>query len=358
MATGTSQSFNFTSGSGNWVTNGYSAIPDDSPSGSNSGVIVNGVRQWEFDIIKLAGGNDVYFSTGEGHMFSFVPGTAANNGTWYDGGGTNALTRNDREIFIGTGASFDETHAFVGGLVPFYNPPNTNSVSNASVSYVVADNELRIHIPSNSVSTEIAGSANGNRRTYYQLRKISGTNFFEQIVHTQGWVTNHTIVPPSPGIYLLEKVRDNPLHYVDYNSVEITQAQLDSWHSANNGHIFYDSSENYLHYFIHSSEDTTNLLFGSAGRELFYRVRSIGGQFVHNFNHLHDYDTNGTYRPTAHGIYHLERVLTNPLEVLSYAYAEVTQSQLNAWNGLNAVDSSNNTPPNTPRGRRGNHNFW
>lgn len=236
-------------------------------------------------------------------------------------------------------------------------PINTNSVSNPSVSYVVADNELRIIIPSASVSTEIAGTANANRRTYYQLRKTSGANFFEQIAHTQGWPTNHTIVPPTPGTYLLEKVRDNPLDYYSYNSVEVTQAQLDAWHSANNGHIYYDSSSNYLHYFIHSSEDTTNLLFGSSGRELFYRVRSVN-QSVHNFNHLHDYDTNGTYRPTAHGIYHLERVLTNPSEVLSYAYAEVTQSQLDAWNLLNAVDSSNDTPPNTPRGRRGNHNFW
>jgi hypothetical protein len=290
--------------------------------------------------------------------------------TWSDSGGHDPVSLSStNDITTGTTSVVNPLRLYGFGLYNllfeiesdwYQAPPNTNSVSNPSVSYVVADNELRIFIPSSSHSTEIAGTGNANRRTYYQIRKISGTNFFQEIAHTQGWPTNHTIVPASPGIYLIEKVLTNPYVSVEYNSVEVTQAQLDSWHSANNGHIYYDPSENYLHYFIHSSEDTTNLLFGSAGRELFYRVRSVN-QSVHNFNHLHDYDTNGTYRPTAYGIYHLERVLTNPLEVLSYSSAEVSQSQLNAWNLLNAPsgdDSGNNAPPNTPRGRRGNHNFW
>jgi hypothetical protein len=234
MATGTSQSFNFTSGSGNWVSNGYSAIPDDSPSGSNSGVIVNGVRQWEFDIIKLAGGNDVYFVTGESHMFHFVPGTAANNGTWYQN--STALTRNDRQISIGGAAAFDETHAFVGGLVPFEEP---------------------------ATGTE-------------------GTSSFSCL-------------------------------------------------------LTYNDATNTMHYYISETEPSTQML---GNRELFYRIRNatvVYGSTNIIINHYYGTHTTDDFNPTVYGVYHLERVLTNPLEVHSGAYASVTQNSVDAWNATQAA---------------------
>ena len=52
--------------------------------------------------------------------------TAEDNGTRYHGttstGGT-AGTRNGRVISIGTSATFDETNAFVNGLVPYGDIP-------------------------------------------------------------------------------------------------------------------------------------------------------------------------------------------------------------------------------------------
>lgn len=53
-------------------------------------------------------------------------GTVEDNGTCYDSststGGT-AGTRNGRAISIGTGATFDESNAFVDGLVPYGDIP-------------------------------------------------------------------------------------------------------------------------------------------------------------------------------------------------------------------------------------------
>ena len=118
--TGTSQGFAFTSGT--WKGYGYTAIIDDEAN-SSSGKLVNGVRQWEWDMPDIGGGR---LYSGANNWIYFVPGTAEDNGTWYHSststGGT-AGTRNGRVISIGTSATFDETNAFVDGLVPYGDIP-------------------------------------------------------------------------------------------------------------------------------------------------------------------------------------------------------------------------------------------
>ena len=118
--TGTSQGFAFTSGT--WKGYGYTAIIDDEAN-SSSGKLVNGVRQFEWDMPDIGGGR---LYSGANNWIYFVPGTAEDNGTWYHGttstGGT-AGTRNGRVISIGTSATFDETNAFVSGLVPYGDIP-------------------------------------------------------------------------------------------------------------------------------------------------------------------------------------------------------------------------------------------
>ena len=118
--TGTSKGFAFTSGA--WKNNGYSAVLDDEAN-SSSGKLVNGVRQFEWDMPDIGGGR---LYSGANNWIYFVPGTAEDNGTWYNSststGGT-AGTRNGRVISIGTSATFDETDAFVDGLVPYGDIP-------------------------------------------------------------------------------------------------------------------------------------------------------------------------------------------------------------------------------------------
>jgi hypothetical protein len=114
----------------------------------------------------------------------------------------------------------------VASWIPVSTPPNTNSVSDAFVSYLVDDNELRVYIPLDKPSTV-------GTDMYYQLRKVSGTSFFQRIVHTQGTATNETIVPTTAGIYQLEKVQTNPTVYTTYDTAEVSQAQLD-FYATNN----------------------------------------------------------------------------------------------------------------------------
>jgi hypothetical protein len=104
--------------------------------------------------------------------------------------------------------------------------PNTNNYLDASVSYLVDDNELRVYIPLDKPSTV-------GTDMYYQLRKISGTSFWTRIVHTQGTATNETIVPTTAGIYQLEKVQSSPYISTTYGTAEVSQAQLD-FYAANN----------------------------------------------------------------------------------------------------------------------------
>ncbi|CAL6338958.1 unnamed protein product [Bathycoccus prasinos] len=118
--TGTSQGFAFTSGT--WKGYGYTAVIDDEAN-SSSGKLVNGVRQFEWDMPDIGGGR---LYSGANNWIYFVPGTAEDNGTWYHSststGGT-AGTRNGRVISIGTSATFDETNAFVDGLLPYGDIP-------------------------------------------------------------------------------------------------------------------------------------------------------------------------------------------------------------------------------------------
>jgi hypothetical protein len=118
--TGTSQGFTFISGQ--WKTNGYSAVLDDETN-SSGGKLVEGVRQWEWDMPD-AGGGRLY--TGDNNWIYFVPGTAEDNGTWYQSSTSTdgtAGTRNGRVISMGVNATFDETDAFVDGLVPYGDIP-------------------------------------------------------------------------------------------------------------------------------------------------------------------------------------------------------------------------------------------
>ena len=113
--TGTSKGFAFTSGA--WKNNGYSAVLDDEAN-SSSGKLVNGVRQFEWDMPDIGGGR---LYSGANNWIYFVPGTAEDNGTWYRG--TSVATRSGRTINFGSDATFDETDAFVSGLVPYGDIP-------------------------------------------------------------------------------------------------------------------------------------------------------------------------------------------------------------------------------------------
>ena len=77
--------------------NGYTAVLDDEAN-SSSGKLVNGVRQWEWDMPDVGGGR---LYSGEDNWIYFVPETAEDNGTWFHGttstGGT-AGTHNGRVI--------------------------------------------------------------------------------------------------------------------------------------------------------------------------------------------------------------------------------------------------------------------
>ncbi|CAL6339342.1 unnamed protein product [Bathycoccus prasinos] len=74
---GTSQSFAFTSG--NWEFFWIYPVLDDEAN-SSSGKLVNGVRQWEWDITSSSNQD---YDIGASHWIHFVPGTAEDNGIWY-----------------------------------------------------------------------------------------------------------------------------------------------------------------------------------------------------------------------------------------------------------------------------------
>jgi hypothetical protein len=113
--------------------------------------------------------------------------------------------------------------------------------------------------------------------------------------------------------------------------------------------LIYNAATNVMHYFMNATEPSTDML---STRNLYYRVRNttnVSTDVI--FSHTIGTHTNGDFIPTVYGVYHLEKVLTNPLEVLSCDSAAVTQSNIVSYNAAN-------TPPNTPRSRRGNLNFW
>lgn len=159
-------------------------------------------------------------------------------GTWFQGpGGGNPSKLNSVDSYATATDSIADAETIYGyndeGVIrmifpsPWYQaPPNTNSYLDASVSYLVDDNELRVYIPLDKPSTV-------GTDMYYQLRKISGTSFWTRIVHTQGTATNETIVPTTAGIYQLEKVQSSPYISTTYDTAEVSQAQLD-FYAANN----------------------------------------------------------------------------------------------------------------------------
>ena len=91
---------------------------DDSPNSASSGIVVNGVRQWEWDLKNSSN----HFHFGTDHYFYFIPGSSATSGLWYLGG---ALASRSGTIITdaANGDSFNETDAFVNGLVPYGDIP-------------------------------------------------------------------------------------------------------------------------------------------------------------------------------------------------------------------------------------------
>ncbi|CAL6437425.1 unnamed protein product [Bathycoccus prasinos] len=116
--TGTSQAFSLSVGSGSWANEGYTLFVDDTPTTATSGVVVNGVRQYEWDL-KNSSNN---FWSGADHYFYFIPGSSAASGLWYLGG--SLASRSGSVITDNNGGgAFNETNAFVDGLVPYGDIP-------------------------------------------------------------------------------------------------------------------------------------------------------------------------------------------------------------------------------------------
>ena len=116
--TGTSQAFSLNVGSGSWANEGYTLFVDDTPTTASSGVVVNGVRQYEWDLKNSS--NNLF--SGADHYFYFIPGNSATSGLWYLGG--SLASRSGSVIAdINGGGSFNETNAFVDGLVPYGDIP-------------------------------------------------------------------------------------------------------------------------------------------------------------------------------------------------------------------------------------------
>ena len=115
--TGTAIDFTFSGGS--YQSDGYTPIVDD--IATSSGEVVGSTRHWKWDIRY----QNSRYNTGSAHWLIFVPGTTTSNGVWTAvGGGANDVgTRNGTTITCGIFAIFDETNAFVDGLVPYGDIP-------------------------------------------------------------------------------------------------------------------------------------------------------------------------------------------------------------------------------------------
>ena len=115
--TGTAIDFTFSGGS--YQSDGYTPIVDD--IATSSGEVVGTERHWKSDIRY----QNTRYNPGSFHWLIFVPGTTTSNGVWTAvGGGANDVgTRNGTTITCGIFAIFDETNAFVDGLVPYGDIP-------------------------------------------------------------------------------------------------------------------------------------------------------------------------------------------------------------------------------------------
>ena len=204
----------------------YQIVSYDTSGVVNSPAWMDTRYQMEFRYDSTAIGLTKIFCNTNNHIYDDIPFTFANGVV-----SQNINVGDTVSAYQGNG-SIAFTFTVTSGML-WSSPPNTNSVSDAVVSYVVEDNELRIFIPSDKPSSWDPNLNPSGRNLYYQLRKVSGTNFWTRFYHIIGFPTNETIVPTTAGIYQLEKVLTNPLDYFTYNTVEVTQAQLD-FYATNN----------------------------------------------------------------------------------------------------------------------------
>jgi len=186
MATGTSKSFYISGGA--W--SGYTATVDDSPVNASSGVVVNNARQWEWDISSTG----VFYSTGTDHMIYFIPGSASNNGEWWQHGSVPIQgTRSGTTITLGTVAVFDETDAFDGDI------PNTSGGGTSTEEVLVENAQMVFYSGITGWRFEQRGYAAGS----YQL--IGGTVNESWTVSTGSNNLQHHISQiPAGGTYELK----------------------------------------------------------------------------------------------------------------------------------------------------------
>lgn len=115
MATGTSKNFILTGGSWTHSSTNFTPIVDDTPSNASSGIIVNGKRQWEWDMYSnTTHSREV---TGSGDKLKFEYGTTTSNGIWtITGSGSGSASPVNGIVTIGTYATFTQSDAFVGNV--------------------------------------------------------------------------------------------------------------------------------------------------------------------------------------------------------------------------------------------------
>lgn len=187
MATGTSRNFSITGGA--W--SGYTATVDDAPTTASSGVLVNNLRQWEWDI----GQGSTFYTTGTDHMIYFKPGSTASNGEWWQHGGTPVLgTRSGTTITLGTVAVFDETAAFVNGVIPTTSSTNSNSGSGGGTNTGSIGFTLNLETPS-VISFTIDANSVSDAWIDYKVTWLSGLNVlvYGPYGHTLGTADTYNI---------------------------------------------------------------------------------------------------------------------------------------------------------------------
>jgi len=185
MATGTSQNFSFDSGT--WKDNGYSQAVVDDESNSSTGKVVNGLRQWEWDLPDVGGGK---LYTGSNNWIVFRPGTAVDNGEWYNKTGSTWTSgspgsRNGRVITL-DGTVFTETNAFVNGVVP--------STGGGASTLSVVPTQFTTSVPAGVSSVDGPG-----RELYYTIAKTAASGQYNiylddvysgSVTHTTGSVSS------------------------------------------------------------------------------------------------------------------------------------------------------------------------
>jgi len=187
MATGTSTNFSITGGA--W--SGYTAVVDDAPTTASSGVLVNNLRQWEWDIQQ----GSTYYSTGTDHMIYFIPGTTTSNGEWWQQGSTPVLgTRSGTTITLGSVAVFDETDAFSGAIPSTGGGTSTEGVAVESGSLTLVNGDVVYVVDSTSIT-----------HTYYlKIDGVFAGGLHSNWQHTSGTQSGGTFPNAQDGKYTLE----------------------------------------------------------------------------------------------------------------------------------------------------------